>query len=224
MWWIVGCDFDHCEWWFLSVKLKGQVKTSSWWLHTCHLITKNTVRNGFLCNHKAKIHWQLPVLVEQISFLLFWSLSGPCSETQRYPRRWEVSAEGWQLGVSTQPQTKQHFGTPSEFPAHFQVQEKLKHQTCTGSLCQWSLFTHRHWNHGHCPILLLMSLKAKPHCCNSFQTVHTLWCFAESPKSPNWKRANKPAHFLLKHILRNISPFWSVTSNYWIFKSVMEKE
>lgn len=108
-----------------SVNSKGKHKVRSWRLHTWHLISKHTVRNGFPCNKNAKIHWQLPVFTEQISLLLICSLPGHCSETQRHLRRCKVSTERWQLGVCTQPQTKQHSGRHSKLPAHFTYNESL---------------------------------------------------------------------------------------------------
>lgn len=99
----------------------------------------NSVRNGFPCNKNAKIHWQLPVFTEQISFRLICLLSGHCSDTQRHLRRCEVSTERWQLGVCIQPKTKQHFGRHSKIPAHFHVQWKLEYWRSEGQLCQWRL-------------------------------------------------------------------------------------
>lgn len=118
---------------------KGKCKVGPSWLHAWHFISKHTVRNGSPCKKNARIHRQLPVFSEQISSPLIWSLSGRRSETQGHLRRCEASAERWQLGVCTHPQTKQHFGRHSKLPAHFHAQWKRGHSRSEGQLCQRSL-------------------------------------------------------------------------------------
>lgn len=149
---------------------KGKCKVSSRWLHTWHLISKHMVRNGFPCNRNSQIHWQLPVFTEQISFLSICSVSGHRSETQRHLRWCEVSTERWQLGVGTQPQTKQNFGRHSKLTA------TMKAQTFEvwRPLMSVKPFADRLWNNGHCQSIQLKSSRAKPHRWTSFSKCRQL--------------------------------------------------